>query len=308
MNSDNLLTVYIGIPAYNEEANIKNLLYSIQEQVEIEFRIEKIVVISDGSTDRTVEFARFVAKNDPRIEVIEDAQRKGKSERLNEFFRRAGNSTLVLFDADVVLADKFIIKKLIQPLVENSEVGLVGGSTRAVAGRTFIENAVNLTVEAFTGMREEFKGGVNPYCCDGRILALSSGFFRNFFVPPDMIANDNYMYFASLASGYKFSHAREAVVLFRSPATITDHFKQNKRFIAARYRLERIFGKVVPKEYQIPFLLKFKWTAKAAFKKPLHALTVGTINVFCRVKAKTDERRLNAKWFMAGSTKVDIKR
>ena len=48
------LTVTIGIPAYNEEANVRNLLVSLLAQKETNFKLQEIIVVSDGSTDKTV--------------------------------------------------------------------------------------------------------------------------------------------------------------------------------------------------------------------------------------------------------------
>jgi len=50
-----LITVSIGIPAYNEEANIGKLLSSLIKQKEAGFIIKEIIVVSDQSTDKTDE-------------------------------------------------------------------------------------------------------------------------------------------------------------------------------------------------------------------------------------------------------------
>ena len=47
------LTVSVGIPAYDEEANIKSLLEAILQQRQENFILKSIIVVSDGSTDRT---------------------------------------------------------------------------------------------------------------------------------------------------------------------------------------------------------------------------------------------------------------
>jgi glycosyltransferase involved in cell wall biosynthesis len=52
---DNKLTVTIGIPAYNEEKSISNLLDSIIEQTQKDYVLEKVIVACDGCTDKTSE-------------------------------------------------------------------------------------------------------------------------------------------------------------------------------------------------------------------------------------------------------------
>ena len=51
-------TVTVAICACNEEANIGRLIKSILEQKESSFRFEKLFVVSDGSTDKTVEIIK----------------------------------------------------------------------------------------------------------------------------------------------------------------------------------------------------------------------------------------------------------
>ena len=47
-------TLTIGIPAYNEEANIGLLLNDITLQKNRNYILKEIIVVSDGSTDSTV--------------------------------------------------------------------------------------------------------------------------------------------------------------------------------------------------------------------------------------------------------------
>ncbi|QQR64413.1 glycosyltransferase family 2 protein [Candidatus Roizmanbacteria bacterium] len=59
----------MGIPAFNEGRNIQNLLRSILIQTERSYRIDKIVLISDGSNDDTVWKARQVKNK--RLQIID---------------------------------------------------------------------------------------------------------------------------------------------------------------------------------------------------------------------------------------------
>ena len=66
----------ILIAAYNEEAGIRRKL---EETLALEYPPEKIeiIVLSDGSTDRTNEIVRSFA--DPRVQLLQVAGRKGKT-------------------------------------------------------------------------------------------------------------------------------------------------------------------------------------------------------------------------------------
>ena len=64
--------ISIIIPAYNEENKIKDTLESIKDIKEI----DEIIVVDDGSSDKTSEVAKSV-KSD-KINVITQSQNRGK--------------------------------------------------------------------------------------------------------------------------------------------------------------------------------------------------------------------------------------
>jgi glycosyltransferase involved in cell wall biosynthesis len=232
--------VSIGISAFNEGSNIKKLIQSILDQKEQDYYISEIFIYSDGSTDDTASQVRSI--DDPRILFKDDKNRIGKSARLNEIFHRATGDIIVLFDADIILSSQDTIANLIKPLVAQTKIGLVGGNPQPVKAKTFVEEAINTTFHAYDPLRTRLRGGNNIYGCDGRILALTKKFASLVHVPGDTIANDAYLYFSCLSKGFEYRHIRNAVVWFRSPSTVRDQIRQNKRFVAAHTRMERYFG------------------------------------------------------------------
>ncbi|NLO90186.1 MAG: glycosyltransferase family 2 protein [Clostridia bacterium] len=61
--------VGVVVPAYNEEAFIGSVISGMPDYV------DRIYIVDDGSTDRTVEIARSF--NDPRISIISHSENKG---------------------------------------------------------------------------------------------------------------------------------------------------------------------------------------------------------------------------------------
>ena len=106
------ISVSIAIPAFNEAENIKHLLGSILSQKTRGFILKEILVISDGSTDETVRFARSV--KDKRISVFDDKKRLGKSARLQTAFNAFRGDVLFLLDADIVITDSALLSKIIK--------------------------------------------------------------------------------------------------------------------------------------------------------------------------------------------------
>ena len=106
----NKLSLTIGIPAYNEEANIKGLILSIFEQEARTYSLEKIIVVVDACTDNTLD--EILKIKNGKIQLIVNNQRKGKAYGLNVITRETNSDILVHFDADILLKDKKTKKRL----------------------------------------------------------------------------------------------------------------------------------------------------------------------------------------------------
>jgi len=80
------------VPAYNEENRLASTLKAIQEIPEINI----ILVVNDGSTDRTPEIAR-----ECRVQVIDLPTNMGKGEAINRGVRGVEADIFVFLDADL---------------------------------------------------------------------------------------------------------------------------------------------------------------------------------------------------------------
>lgn len=63
-------SITIAIPAYNEEENIEWVIKNTQSSLPKYFRDWEVVVVDDGSRDKTGQIADRMAKKDPRVRVI----------------------------------------------------------------------------------------------------------------------------------------------------------------------------------------------------------------------------------------------
>src|SRR5258708_22769035 len=191
-----IITVTVAHSALNEENNINKFLESVLAQKEEGFRLEKILVISDGSTDNTISVARSLKSK--KIVIKEHKHRIGKSSRLNEIYDDLNSDILVQSDADVVFSHKYVIRDIISPLINEKDVAMCGGYPEPIEGSTFVENAVNSTFNVYAGLRSTFNGGNNSLSVDGRLLAYKKELVKKIYVPKDMIANDAYTFFSCL--------------------------------------------------------------------------------------------------------------
>lgn len=102
--------VSVVVPAYNEEDRIINTLQALKE---IQY-IDKIIVVDDGSIDRTYVNASSVEG----ICLIKQSQNKGKGQALKVGVQEAlKDSDIVVFaDADLQSSAKEV-RKLIEPII-----------------------------------------------------------------------------------------------------------------------------------------------------------------------------------------------
>src|ERR671933_3078574 len=95
--------ITIGIPSFNEEKNITQLLRSLVISNQDDFIISE-VIISDDSLDSTAELVNsFSIQNDSlNIRFIHHSDRRGTAEAWNEIFEMAVGEIIVLYDADTI--------------------------------------------------------------------------------------------------------------------------------------------------------------------------------------------------------------
>ncbi|MEF2655776.1 MAG: glycosyltransferase family A protein [Eggerthellaceae bacterium] len=104
MNSNYTKLFTIGVPAYNAERYLPECLESLTEQTLSDF---KIVIIDDGSTDRTGEICdRFCHAHDNAIVVHKTNQGVALARR--DIIQRADSSYVIFLDADDCLSPNTI--------------------------------------------------------------------------------------------------------------------------------------------------------------------------------------------------------
>lgn len=123
--STKLSTVSIIIPVHNEDKVIYEKLLNCLSFTYPNDLLE-IIVVSDGSSDRTVDLVRSVAQTDSRVRLIEINHRVGKSAAQNLAIEAARGQIVLLTDANSIAPPDFL--KTIVEDFGDSDVGLVGGA------------------------------------------------------------------------------------------------------------------------------------------------------------------------------------
>lgn len=241
--------ITIGIPAYNEAANIGKLLADIAAQRLDTYTIGEIIVYSDGSTDDTVRIAsEFTAIP---VKVIHHERRQGKAFALNTICAEASGSALVMLDADISIADSLTISNLIAPIV-SGEADLCGANIEEIDPVNTLQKVLKASMDYKRAIFASQHNGNNVFTCHGRCRAFS----RNLFTAIRFIDSSNedaYSYLYCVKNGYRYMFVPTAKVLYSLPATLADHESQSIRFFHSRHASDSQFGaKFVSDAYTLP--------------------------------------------------------
>lgn len=144
----------ILIPAHNEE---KVIGATIASMLELEYPKErlKIIIINDGSKDRTKEIILEYARKDERVQLF-DVPRgeggKGKSRALNLGIKQANAEVIAIYDADNT-PEKHALKYLVANLIAHPELGAVLGKFRTVnKNYNLLTKFINIETLSFQSM------------------------------------------------------------------------------------------------------------------------------------------------------------
>lgn len=150
----------IVIPAYNEESRIGGTLTETFDYLDKQSYESEVIVVNDGSRDRTVEVVRELERHvGDRLRLLENPGNRGKGYSVQNGMLRAKGEIALFYDADLATPTSEIVK-VVEPIAENrydvvfgsraldrSLIGIRQSSIREAVGRVG-----NLIQFALTGL------------------------------------------------------------------------------------------------------------------------------------------------------------
>jgi glycosyltransferase involved in cell wall biosynthesis len=119
-------TVDVVIPALNEESNIAICLASILKQT---LRPTRIILVDDGSTDKTIEYANtFAEQNSIELTVIRRKEPIGKTPTLKRQSREFDSDVEFILDGDTVLESDKYIERVVEELYKGAGIASACGT------------------------------------------------------------------------------------------------------------------------------------------------------------------------------------
>jgi len=112
-------TIGVIIPAFNEEKTIGRVLAAVLSWK----KADVVVVVSDGSTDRTNE---VVARFGRRVRLISFRTNRGKGAALCAGVEKSLTDIILFLDADLVVLTPHDLDELLAPILENTADMTIG--------------------------------------------------------------------------------------------------------------------------------------------------------------------------------------
>ena len=238
----------------------------------------------------------------PRLKLVNDGQRRGKGQRLNQIFSLSQGDILIVLDGDVILPEKQVIGKLVEKF-EYASVGLVAGKSLPIDGGGWIRRAIVRGARMWLEIREGVRRGDNVHNLSGCILALSKELYQHLVIPAGVMLDDEYIYLEAKRQGYKFRYAAEAVACYFTAGNLEDYWRQGRRSISGWENTGRIFGQWAKEYYRIPLSRKVWVAAKYWAGNPWLTGLALFLEASLRVKKMASKPMIGNWWPRINSSK-----
>jgi peptidoglycan-N-acetylglucosamine deacetylase len=218
--------VSVLIPAYNEEAAIVD---TVAAALASNYPHLEVLVVNDGSTDRTADLVRQNFGRDPRVRLLMQTNR-GKPTALNHGLAEATGEVIISIDADTIV-DPEAIPRLVRHFAD-PKVGAVAGNVKVMNRNRWLTRwqaleyitSQNLEKRAFDLLNciPVVPGAVGAWRTD--LLRASGGFSG------ETVAEDTDLTLTIRRDGWKILYDEDAIGRTEVPETMEALIRQRFRW------------------------------------------------------------------------------
>jgi cellulose synthase/poly-beta-1,6-N-acetylglucosamine synthase-like glycosyltransferase len=218
--------VSLIITAFNEEDEIVPRLLNAQ-QSEYPTELLELIVVADGSDDRTPELARTVKG----VHVLHESARRGKLAAMARGAEAATGQVLVFSDANNCYTPE-TIRELVTPFADPT-VGVV-------AGRKAIDDGSGRPLDRAEGLYWRYESKLKTWeSAIGSTVGAAGevvAFRREAYRPPRIgtMNEDLVQAVSAAADGWRVVYAPRAVSLERASLTVGDEATRRSRLVTGR--------------------------------------------------------------------------
>lgn len=224
-------TVSVVLVVYNEEANIERRLHELSDSLRACHASGDIIVVSDGSTDRTAAIAGSLAYLG-QIKVVERKTNEGKAAALTAGCQASVADIVVFADARQRWADD-ALARLLENFAE-PRVGAVSGDL-ALESKPGVMAGVGFYWRIEKWLRRKESQIHAQVGVTGAISAVRRELFRP--IPTGTLLDDVYWPLKVVMQGYRVVHDERAVAFDQLPDKAGDEFRRKVRTLAGNFQL-----------------------------------------------------------------------
>lgn len=227
---DSYPPVTILTAAYNEELSIIETLSAVARQ-QYSGPLE-VIVINDGSTDKTAALLDEALGDFPWLKVINLPLNGGKSRALNIGLAKSSHELIITLDADSYLYQDSL-QSIVERFMEDPK------NTRAVAGTVLVHNSRESWItraqewdyfhgiSAIKRVQSLFQGTL---VAQGAFSLYSKKTLIEVGGWSMGIGEDIILTWAILNAGYRIGHSEDACAFTNAPATLMQFSRQRQRW------------------------------------------------------------------------------
>jgi glycosyltransferase involved in cell wall biosynthesis len=150
------------IPTYNEERYVSGVMDALR----LSDILDEIIIVDDGSVDKTIEIVRKFAATDRRVQIIQHERNKGKGQAIFTGWAATTAPYLLLLDADLIDLTPDHIQALLDPVI-NHQVDMTLGLFRGGRFSTDFSHWITPFLTGQRGLRAELLKYVSPEASAG---------------------------------------------------------------------------------------------------------------------------------------------
>lgn len=228
------------IPAYNEEAYIAKKL---DNSLTLDYPREKlqILVVADGSSDKTADIVRQYAERSVELSYIPD--RNGKMAAIVRAMDFVRGEIVVFSDANNMYEEK-ALRELVAPF-SNGKVGAATGAKLIIEDGRDLSSAEGLYWKYESGVKKNETALGSTVSSVGEIMAVR----KNLFVAPKgkIINDDHYIILDLLRRDYRVVYVPSARSFEYVSKTARDEVERRTRMNAGLYQTISMSGHLLPR-------------------------------------------------------------
>ncbi len=244
--------VSVIVPAYNEEKSIGSSIESLLSQ---DYGNYEVVIVDDGSKDRTLDIAR--GYEGPRVKVVHQ-ENEGKAQALNTGIRSCSGAIVLTVDADTRL-NRGALLAIAGRFASDPKLGGISGNVKVDKPRGLLQRLQEVEYTTGNGLNRKGQSMLSSVMIvPGPLAAFRKDAVEKVsYFSSHTFAEDFDITLAILRERFRVEYEDRAVAYTIAPKGLVDLLKQRRRwyrgmmqvlakhedmFLRSRYGVAGLYG------------------------------------------------------------------